>query len=51
MEQKMKTTLIKNGKIVLGQSVSQIDLLVRGEKIAAVGDLSDVTADEIVLAV
>lgn len=44
----MKTTLIKNGKIVLGQRVSQTDLLIRGEKIGAVGDLSGVTADEIV---
>jgi len=47
----MKTTLIKNGKIVLGQSVTQTDLLVRGEKIAAVSDLSDVAADEIVDAI
>jgi len=44
----MKTTLIKNGKVVLGQTVAQQDLLVRGEKIAAVGDLSGVRADEIV---
>lgn len=41
----MKTTLIKNGKIVLAQSVTQQDILIRGEKIAAVGDLSDVKAD------
>jgi len=44
----MKTTLIKNGKIVLGQTVSQADLLIRGEQIATVGDLSDAVADEIV---
>ncbi|MCP4424465.1 MAG: dihydropyrimidinase [Chloroflexi bacterium] len=44
----MKTVLIKNGTVVLGQSVSQTDLLVRGEKIAAVGDLSDAAADKIV---
>lgn len=44
----MKTVLIKNGKVVLGQSVLQADLLIRGEKIAAVGDLSAVEADETV---
>ncbi len=44
----MKTTLIKNGQVVLGQNVSQTDLLVRGEKIATVGDLSGVRADETV---
>ncbi|MCP4420448.1 MAG: dihydropyrimidinase, partial [Chloroflexi bacterium] len=44
----MKTILIKNGKTVLGQTVSQNDLLIRGEKIAAVGDLSDMEADETV---
>ncbi|MCP5094480.1 MAG: dihydropyrimidinase [Chloroflexi bacterium] len=44
----METTLIKNGKVVLGQTVSVQDLLIRGEKVAAVGDLSDVRADKIV---
>ncbi len=41
----MKTTLIKGGTIVLGQSVAPRDLLIKGETIAAVGDLSDVQAD------
>ena len=44
----MKTTLIKNGTVVLDESVAQRDLLIRGEKIAAVGDLSDAKAGEIV---
>lgn len=42
----MKTTLIKNGTLVLGQTVAQQDLLIRGEKIAAVGDLSAMPANE-----
>lgn len=44
----MKTTLIRNGIVVLGHMVAQQDLLIRGEKIAAVGDLSTVRADETV---
>lgn len=44
----MKTTLIRNGIVVLGHLVAQQDLLIRGEKIAAVGDLSTVRADETV---
>jgi dihydropyrimidinase len=43
----MKTTLIRNGRVVLGQSVGRQDLLIRGEKIAAVGDLAGMTADQI----
>jgi dihydropyrimidinase len=42
---KEKTTLIKGGTIVLGQTVSQQDLLIQGEQIAALGDLSGHKAD------
>lgn len=42
----MKTTLIRGGKAVVGQNVSQQDLLIKGESIAALGDLSDLHADE-----
>ena len=42
----MKTTLIRGGKVVVGHSVSQQDLLIKGERIAAVGDLSDLRPDE-----
>jgi dihydropyrimidinase len=42
---KEKTTLIKGGTAVLGQTVSQQDLLIRGEQIAAIGDLSEQKAD------
>ena len=38
----MKTKLIKNGTVVLGQTVSVQDLLIAGEKIAAIGQLSEV---------
>lgn len=41
----MKTTLIRGGTVVLGGSVSQQDLLIKGEKIAAVGDLNGFHAD------
>ena len=44
----MKTTLIKNGTIVLEQTVSKQDLLIRGEKVTAVGDLSGMQADHVV---
>jgi len=44
----MKTTLIRNGTVVLPGIISQQDLLIRGEKIAAVGDLSGLAADETV---
>jgi dihydropyrimidinase len=47
----MKTTLIKGGTVAVGQSVSQQDLLIKGEKIAALGDLSDLRPDETVDAV
>jgi dihydropyrimidinase len=44
----METTLIKNGTVVLGHSVSQLDLLIVGEKIASIGDLSNLSPDTIV---
>jgi dihydropyrimidinase len=40
-----KTTLIRGGTVVLGDTVSQCDLLILGERISAVGDLSDLKAD------
>jgi dihydropyrimidinase len=43
-----KSTLIKNGTIALGGAVVRHDLLIRGEKVAAVGDLSGIRADETV---
>ena len=44
----MKTTLIRGGIVVVGQSVSQQDLLIKGERIAAIGDLSDYQSDKTV---
>ena len=44
----MKTTLIRNGFVVLQSITSQQDLLIQGEKIAAVGELSGLAADETV---
>jgi len=38
-----KTTLIKGGTVVFGQSVSQQDVLISGEKINAIGDLSTIS--------
>jgi dihydropyrimidinase len=46
----MKTILIKGGTVVVDQSVSQQDLLIKGEKIVALGDLSGLSADEVVSA-
>ncbi|MBC8504325.1 MAG: dihydropyrimidinase [Chloroflexi bacterium] len=43
----MKTTLIRGGTVVVEGSVRQQDLLIRGEKIAALGELSDVIADRV----
>ncbi|MFC1564027.1 dihydropyrimidinase [candidate division KSB1 bacterium] len=40
--------LIKDGTVVLDQSVSQQDLLIENEKISAVGNLKDVEADEVI---
>jgi dihydropyrimidinase len=42
---KSKTTIIKNGTIVLGQVVSRQDLLIQDERIAAVGNISHPNAD------
>ncbi|MCP4728209.1 MAG: dihydropyrimidinase [bacterium] len=39
------TILIKGGTVVLGQAVSVNDVLIKGEKINAVGDLSGLKAD------
>jgi dihydropyrimidinase len=44
----MKTTLIRGGTVVVGQSVSQQDLLIKGEKIAMIGDLPYLRPDETV---
>jgi dihydropyrimidinase len=41
-----KTLLLRGGSVVVGQSVSQQDVLIRGERIAALGDLSTCKADE-----
>lgn len=42
---KPKTTLIRGGTVVLGQTVSQQDVLFQGERISALGNLSDYKAD------
>ncbi len=42
---KPTTTLISGGTVVLGQTVSRQDLLIQGERIAALGDLSGCKAD------
>ena len=44
----MKTTLIRGGTAVIGQTVAQQDILITGEKITAVGNLPDVTADTMI---
>ncbi len=44
----MNTTLIKGGTVVVGHSISQQDLLIKGEKIAAIGDLLDLRPDKTV---
>ncbi len=44
----MKTILIRGGKVVVADSVYQQDLLIRGEKVAAIGDLSGLHPDEMV---
>ncbi len=41
----MRTTLIRRGTIVLGQNVSQQDILIQGETISDLGDLSGRQAD------
>jgi len=42
------STLIRGGRLVIGDTVVQEDLLVRGEEIAAIGDLSEAPADRVV---
>jgi dihydropyrimidinase len=42
------TTLIRGGEIVTDKAVSMQDLLIRGELIDAVGDLSDTKADRVI---
>ena len=44
----MKTTLIQGGTVVMGQSVSQQDVLIRGETIAAVDHQLDVSAETVI---
>ncbi|MEM7113840.1 MAG: dihydropyrimidinase [Chloroflexota bacterium] len=44
----MQSKLIRGGTAVIGQTVSQQDILIRGEQISAIGDLKDVAADEVV---
>ena len=41
------STLIRGGRVVVGQTVSQQDLLIRGEEISSIGDLGGVQADSI----
>jgi len=41
----MRTTLIRGGTVVLGQNVSQQDILIQGETISDLGDLSGRHAD------
>jgi len=42
---KQKATLIRGGWVVLGQTVSKQDVLVQGETISALGDLSGMKTD------
>jgi dihydropyrimidinase len=44
----MKTTLIRGGTAVIGQTVAQQDVLITGEQITAVGNLSQSHADTVV---
>jgi dihydropyrimidinase len=41
-----KSTLIRGGTVVLGQTVSQQDVLIRGDRIAALGNLSGLKSDD-----
>lgn len=43
-----RTTLIRGGTVVLGQSVSQQDMLIRGETIYMLGNLSDMKAEIVI---
>ncbi|MFC1556640.1 dihydropyrimidinase [candidate division KSB1 bacterium] len=42
------STIIKDGIVILGYSVSQQDLFITGESIAAVGNLSGLKADQVI---
>jgi len=41
-----KAIIIKSGTVVLGQSVSRQDVLIQGEQITSVGNLTGISADE-----
>ena len=43
--EKPKTIRIAGGTLVVGQTVQTGDILIQGEKIAAIGDLRDISAD------
>ena len=43
-----KTVLIQGGTVVVGDSVSEADVLIRGEVIESIGDLGNVGADRVV---
>lgn len=40
--------LIRGGEVIVGQTVSRQDVLIRNEQIAAIGELSDAAADTII---
>jgi dihydropyrimidinase len=42
------TILIRGGEVVVGQTVSRQDLLIRDERIAAIGELGDAPAGEVI---
>ncbi len=44
--EKKATILIKGGRVVLGQDVSQQDILIEGEKISAIGNLTGLNTDQ-----
>ena len=48
MNDKQETKLIRGGTVVFEQTVQQQDVLIRGEKIEAVGELSDCRANEVI---
>lgn len=45
---KESSILISGGETVIGQTVARQDVLIEGEQIAAIGDLSDVVADTVI---
>ena len=46
--EELKTTLIRGGTVVSSQIVSQQDVLIQGEQITAMGDLSNVEANTVI---